>query len=245
MQTSTVAELAAQFTATQTAHIKAIQREIKRAVFTSTNSTFVDRLVDNVSLAVKAFNNNDSTELPPGPNGQTFATSHQHYIARVGSLAATDISAVITLVIEHYNTGQPMLFINQAQEAAVRGFTANFTPYMDERMIVGSGTTYAAGKLNPTSLYNRAIGIFDGAEVWVKPWIPANYMFAYVDGAPKPLVLRERTAGSHGLQIAAEDEAYPLRAKTLEAEFGVGAWNRTNGAVLYVGGTSYVIPTIT
>jgi hypothetical protein len=47
------------------------------------------------------------------------------------------------------------------------------------------------------------------------------------------------------LQIGAEDEAYPLRAQTLEAEFGVGVWTRTNGAVLYVGGTSYVIPTIT
>jgi hypothetical protein len=245
MQVSSVSELAAQFTATQTAHIKALQREIKRAVFTSTNSTFVDRLVDNVSLAVKAFNNNDSTELPPGPQGQTFATSHQHYIARVGTLAASDISAVIGLVIEHYNTGQPMLFINQAQEAAVRGFTSNFTPYMDRRIIVGSGTTVAAGALDPINLYNRAIGLFDGAEVWVKPWVPANYMFAFVDGAPKPLVLRERSAGSSGLQIAAEDEAYPLRARTLEAEFGVGVWNRTNGAVLYVGGTSYVIPTIT
>jgi hypothetical protein len=245
MENSTVAELAAQFKGAEVAHLKRLQREIKRAIFTSTNSTFVDHLVDNVSLAVKAFNNNDSAAVPVGPNGETFAGSHQHYIARVGTLAASDITAVIELVIEHHNTGQAMLYINRAQEAAVRGFTSNFTPYMDARIVPGSGVTVASGDLVPTNLYNRAIGIFDGAEVWVKPWIPANYMFAFVSGAPKPLVLRERRAGTSGLQIGAGDEAYPLRAQTLEAEFGVGVWTRTNGAVLYVGGTSYVIPTIT
>ena len=245
MQNSSVSELAANFTAAEVAHIKRLQREVKRAIFTPTNSTFVDHLVDNVSLAVKAFNNNDSAAVPVGPNGETFAGSHQHYIARVGALAATDISAVIELVVEHHNTGQPMLYINRAQEAAVRGFTSNFTAYVDARIVPGSGVTVANGELNQTNLYNRAIGIFDAAEVWVKPWVPANYMFAFVAGAPKPLVLRERNPGSSGLTIAAEDEAYPLRAQTLEAEFGVGVWTRTNGAVLYTGGTSYVAPTIT
>jgi len=246
MQNAKVSELAAQFVAAQTAHIKALQREIKRAIFTATNSTFVDKHVDGVSLAVKALVNADSAAIPVGPNGETFtAASHTHYIARVGTLAATDITAALELVIEHHNTGQAMLLINRASEAAIRGFTSNFTPYTDVRIIPGSGTQTATGTLNPTNLYNRAIGIFDGAEVWVKPWVPANYMFAYINGAPKPLVLRERNPGSSGLQIAAEDEAYPLRAQTLEAEFGVGVWTRTNGAVLYTGGTSYVSPTIT
>jgi hypothetical protein len=31
----------------------------------------------------------------------------------------------------------------------------------------------------------------------------------------------------------------------MEAEFGVGVWTRTNGAMLYFGGTSYTDPTIT
>lgn len=246
MQNSAVAELAAQFTAAQTAHVQRLQREIKRAIFTATNSTFVDRLVDNVSLAVKAFVNADSAAIPVGPNGETFnGATHTHYVARVGALAASDITSAIETVVEHHNTGQAMLYINRAQEAAIRGFTSNFTPYVDARIVPGSGLTVGKGELVPTNLYNRAIGIFDGAEVWVKPWIPANYMFAWVQGAPKPLVLRERNPGTSGLQIAAEDEAYPLRAQTVEAEFGVGVWTRTNGVSLYVGGTSYVSPTIT
>lgn len=246
MQNGTMGELAAQFEAATTAHIKRMQREIKRAFFTPTNSTFLDRLVDSVSLNVKALVNADSAAIPNGPNGESFdGSTHTHYLARVGALAATDITSAIETVIEHHNTGQAMLYINRAQEAAIRGFTANFTAYVDARIVPGSGTTVANGQLVQTNLYNRAIGIFDGAEVWVKPWIPANYMLVFVQGAPKPLVLRERAPGSSGLQIAAEDEAYPLRARTLEAEFGVGVWTRTNGAVLYTGGTSYVTPTIT
>jgi hypothetical protein len=81
MQNATTTELAAQFTAAQDAHILRLQRQIKRAIFTATNYTFTDKLVDNVDLAVKAFVNADSASIPNGPNGETFdGTSHTHYI---------------------------------------------------------------------------------------------------------------------------------------------------------------------
>lgn len=248
IQNSTPEELAVQFTAAQDAHIRRLHREIKRAIFTPTNSTFKDLLMpkkDQIDLSVKAFVNADSSPMPPSPTGDTFdASTHTHYLARVGTLAASDISGAIETVLEHYATGEARLYINRASESAVRGFTSNFTPYVDARIIPGSGLTVANGNLDTANLYNRAIGIFDSAEVWVKSWIPAGYMFIFVKGAPKPLALRERSAGGADLQLAADDEAYPLRARTLEAEFGVGVWNRTNGAVLYTGGTSYVAPTI-
>jgi len=247
-QNATGAELAAQFTAVQKAHRKRVIREIKRAIFTPTNTdNWVDRLVDHVELDLKALVNADSAAIPSGPNGESFdGATHTHYLARAGgSLAASDIVALLETVREHYNSGQQMLYINRAQEAAVRAMDANFTAYLDAR-IVGSVTeNQSRGTLAPTNLYNRAIGVFDGAEVWVKPWVPANYMFTWIDGVPPPLVERERRAGSGNLVLAAEDEAYPLRARTLEAEFGFGVWNRTNGAVLYTGNTSYSAPTIT
>jgi len=247
MQNSTAAELAAQFTAAQDAHYKRITREIKRAIFTPTNSTFTDRLVDGVSLALKAFVNADGAAIPPGPNGETFnGATHTHYLARAGgSLAASDVVSAVETVVEHHAAGGVRLYINRAQEAAIRAMTANFTAYVDARIVPGSGTTVARGALSQLNLYDRAIGIFDSAEVWVKPWIPANYIFVWVAGAPKPLVFRERTPGGGGLQIAADDEAHPLRARVLEAEFGVGVWNRTNGSALYGGDTTYAAPTIT
>ena len=246
MQNATAAELAAQFTAATDAHYKRITREIKRALFTPTNSTFTDRLVDGVSLAVKALVNADSAAIPVGPNGESFdGSTHTHYLARVSTLAASDVISAIETVLEHHAAGGVRLYINRAQEAAIRGFTSNFTAYLDARIIPGSAVTTAGSPLVQRNLYNRAIGIFDSAEVWVKPWVPANYMFVFIEGAPKPLVLRERTPGSGGLTIAAEDESHPLRARTLESEFGVGVWTRTNGAVLYTGATSYAAPTIT
>jgi hypothetical protein len=57
--------------------------------------------------------------------------------------------------------------------------------------------------------------------------------------------MRERRPGSFMLTLMAEDERHPLRARAWEAEYGFGVWTRTNGAVLYTGGTSYVSPTIT
>jgi hypothetical protein len=246
-QNATGQEVAAQVTSAMDAHHLAIIRDIKIALFTPTNnSSYIDRRVDNVTLAIKALVNADGAAIPTGPNGETFdGSTHTHYLARVGALAASDIVSLLETNREHFATGQQYLYINRASEAAVRGFTTNFTPYLDARVIGPDTANRARGDLAPVNLYNRAIGIFDGAEVWVKPWIPANYMFAWVEGAPKPLVMRERRPGSFMLTLMAEDERHPLRARAWEAEYGFGVWTRTNGAVLYTGGTSYVSPTIT
>lgn len=246
-QNATGAELAAQFVAVTDSHRKRVIREIKKAIFIPTgNTTYVDRLKDGITLVLRPLVNADSQAIPLGPNGEVFtASTHTHYIARVSTLAASDVSAVLTLVREHYATGNEYLYINQANEAAIRAFTTNFTAYVDSRIIPASTAQVAKGELAPFNLYNRPIGIFDGAEVWVKPWIPSGYAFAWIDTV-KPLVFRERSAGSGNLVIAAEDEAYPLRAKTLEAEFGVGVWQRTGGAVLDITDvTTYVAPTLT
>jgi hypothetical protein len=245
-QNATGAELAAQFDAATDAHYKRVTREIKRAIFTPTNSTFTDRLIDSVDLAVKAFVNADSAAIPNGPNGETFdGATHTHYVARVSTLAASDVISAIETVLEHHAAGGVRLYINRASEAAIRAMTTNFTAYLDTRLVGATSSTQANGTLSELNLYNRAIGIFDSAEVWVKPWVPANYMFVFVQGAPKPLVLRSRNPNSWGLTIAADDEVHPLRARVVESEFGVGVWTRTNGAVLYTGGTSYTAPTIT
>lgn len=245
MQNATTAELAAQTTAAMDSHRKRVIREIKRAIFYSSNTTFVDRLTNHISLAVKALVNADSAEIPLGPNGESFdATTHTHYLARVSTLAASDITSLIDTVREHYATGEQFLYINRASETAIRGFTSNFVAYPYQFVIPADNTARLPGNLDMSNPYNRAIGVFDGVQVWVKPWVPANYMVSFINTI-KPLVLRERAPGSGGLVLAADDEAYPLRARTMEAEFGVGVWQRTGMAVLYTGGTSYTNPTLT
>jgi hypothetical protein len=243
LQNHTPAELAAQYTAIKAADIKRIERDIKRAIFYPTNTTFVDRLVDGVALGVKALVNADSADLPIGPEGVSFdGSTHTHYLG-TASFVVGDLTAQIDTVVEHHNTGQVILAINKAQEATVRGF-AGFTAYLDPRLIPATSANHAAGTLDQMNPTNRAIGILGAAEVWVKPWVPASYTFCYVDGAPPPLAFRVRNAQSNGLIIAADDESHPLRAQTMEREYGVAVWNRTNGAVLYTANSTYAAPTL-
>lgn len=247
LRRATGQEFAAQFTAATTADMRNFQKALRDALFGPTNYTILDRFVDNVSLDIKRLLNADSADIPLGPSGTVFdGATHTHYLARAGgSLAASDISAAITTVTEHFSTGQAVLYINRAQEAAVRAMTTNFTAYVDARIIPAQNTQQVRGNLDVMNIYDRAIGLFDSAEVWVKPWVPANYMFTYVQGEDPPLVYRTDPATASNLEIAVEDENYPLRARTLERYFGFGVWNRSNGAVLYGGNTVYAAPVFT
>lgn len=242
MENHTLVELVAQVEAAAVADKLNIESQIKRALFFAANYTFIDKLVDRMSIPVKRLVNADSMELPIGPNGETYtASSHTHYLG-TGTLVAANVSGLITTVAEHYNSGQIQLFINQAQEAAIRAMTANFTPYVDARIITGSGVTVANGTLDQSNIYNRAIGVFDAAEVWVKPWVPAGYIFAWVAGQTPPLAWRERRPGSSAFGLDYEDEQYPLRAKQMGREFGIGVKNRVNGAVLFTTNATYANP---
>lgn len=245
LQTRTPADAAEAVQHAQKAHLRVLTRDIKRAIFNATNYTHRDHLVDNVDLAVKRFVNADSAAIPDGPNGETFdAATHTHYNA-AASLAAADLTALIEDVVEHGHGGKVIVAINRSNEAAVRALTG-FTAYIDPRLVMGTQANQPGEKLDITRLDNRAIGLFGAAEVWVKPWAIANYAVCYDAGAAqKPLAFRQRSqVALQGLRIAAEESLHPLTAQFMEAEFGVGVWTRTNGAVLYFASGTYSSPTI-
>jgi hypothetical protein len=248
-----VAEFAAQFQSAQDADVRGLETAVKKALLTATsNTSYKDRLVDGTTLPVRAFLNADSVAIPNGPNGETFtASSHTHYNGYASSaVAAADVTGLITNVTEHGVDGKVKLLINSAQEATIRGFTADgqFTAYVDARIVQANSTSYAGGVgLDVNNPNDRPIGIYGAAEVWVKPWIPANYWVCMDtgDGNNRPLVMRIPTdAAFADFQVLADDESYPLRARFLAREYGVAPWQRQKVAVLYGGGTSYVTPTL-
>ncbi len=242
-QVLTGTQMASQVRAILTADLVLRQREIKRALFYPTNVTFLDRFVDNVTLNVKRLVNADSAAMPLGPNGETFnSATHTHYLG-TASFVAADLTSAIETVLEHYGSGQAMVYINRAQETAIRAFTG-FTAYLDARIVGANNVNQTRGALDPTNLYDRAIGLYNGAEVVVKPWIPANYVVVWLSGQPVPLLLRERSPGSGDLQLEFEDENHPLRARSYFSEFGIGVWTRTNGAVLLTNNATYSAPTL-
>jgi hypothetical protein len=244
----TVGQLAAEIDAIATADRRNLIRAAKVALFTSTNASFVDKLGGgpgspaNVTLAVKALVNNDGANLPVGPNGETFATSHTHYLANASLTAAVVINAIVT-VQEHYNSGTPVVYISQTDEAAFRALTG-FIADVDTRIVQPQTATYTTVPVNYANLYDRRIGLFNGAEVWITPWMIANYCFVYVRGAPVPLAMRVPAMGTADLELVYDDERHPLRARGYQRMFGIGVWNRTNGAILQFNNGTYTIPTI-
>lgn len=250
LQVATVAQLSKDLFALQNADTLLIQRLLQRAFYNPTNYVFKDRLIDHYDLNVKALANADSMYIPANPlTGAAFdASTHTHYKGYAsGAFAAADLTALIQNVREHFGgTIDIKVFIPQGLENTVRGFTG-FMPYPDQRIIPADNTVRlnpALGSLDIYNLNNRAIGIFDVAEVWVKPWCLANYVIAINLAGLKPLRIRTRIGGSGDLVLGFEDENHPLRAKTYEREIGIAVRNRYSAAVLYTGGSSYVAPTI-
>lgn len=245
MQIKTPADLAEGTLGAEKAHLKAVQKQIKTALFLSSNYDWVDFLVDGVTLNVKRLVNADSAPIPDDPFGGTFdGSTHTHYTA-AASLSATNATALINNVVEHGFGGEVRLAINRGDEAAFRALTG-FVAYQDPRLVFGASTTgIPETRLDLSRLDNRPIGIFGAAEVWVKPWVPRYYAFAWDAASPqKPLVFRQRDAATlQGLRIAATDDDYPLYSQYMEAEYGIGVWTRTNGAVLYFNNASWADPT--
>lgn len=232
-------EMAAQFDAVAKGHAIQMKRAILNSFFNPTNYSVVDRLTDKTTVNVKRLTNADSGFLPPGPFGESFnSASHTHYQANAG-YQNSDVDALILNVAEHYSSGTQYLYINRAQEASIRTHTS-FVGYLPSSINPASTERTANGTLAQLPLNNRAIGVINDVEVWIKPWMPANYIMTYIT-AGRPLV-RVRQRG--GLEMVAENEQYPLRCRTLEAIYGAGVLERTAAAVLFINGGSYSAPTI-
>src|SRR6266581_3447687 len=244
-QNVTGTELAGQVSAMMDADVKNTHKQLKYALLYPTNVTFNDRRVDYVQLPQKALVNADSAPIPIAPDGTTFnAATHTHYLA-TASFVASDLTSLINTVVEHFLTGKVQVLINQASEAAVRALTG-FYPYYDMRLTPSLNAINAtSANLDVVNLTNRAIGVYGPAEIWVKPWIPANYMVAMqMDTQQKALVMRTRNAGGGNLELDFDVEEHPLRARHYGREFGFGVWNRVAAAVLYTNGGSYTSPAL-
>lgn len=231
----------------QKGHRQRVQTEIKRALMHSANYTMRDYLNDEVTLNVKRLVNADGAPIPDGPFGESFdGSTHSHYNAE-SSLTNQGLIDSIDDVVEHGHGGQIVVYINRADEQTVRGLS-DFTKYEDPRLILRATDT-PEERIDITQLDNRAIGIFDKAEVWVKPWIPQNYaLILDVSGgnessAERPLLYRQReNEALRGLRTVAEIDDYPLQTETMQVEFGIGVWNRTMGAVHYFNNSTYQDP---
>jgi hypothetical protein len=247
MQTKTMGDLDTVITANMDADQSNRLTILRDVLFNPTNNlTYKDISEDSYTLKLRAFLNADTAYIPNTKYGATFnASTHTHFLG-TGSFVASDLLALIRTVQEHYPELPPNIrvYANEAQEATIKGFTG-FYAYWDKRIDPGANQARAVGDLDMSQTVDRPIGVFDAATIWIKPWMPANYCFAFHPNAPKPLKRRVRqiAGGTRGdLRIVAQFPDYPLYAEMMEREEGFGVFERSNGACLKTDNATYSAP---
>lgn len=243
---ATVEEFNANLTAELDADITNFQTEIMRALFNPTNFTWTDEDGDGTDYPVKRLLNADGNPIPTGPQARSFdGSSHTHYMtsAALDEAAMTDLAAN---VMEHYTSGEARIYINSAQESTVLGLD-NFIPAVDPRIQLAITSDRLNMALDLFNTYDRRIGIIkNGPEVWVKPWVPSNYLFCFMKGQKPPLSLRRDKYDPFDLTVVEVNDTSSRKAKltarAVERKFGIGVTTRHNGAVMQITGGAYAAP---
>lgn len=257
MRKHTPADLARQAQGAAIADLNMVQYWLRKAIFGPTNATFTDNLVDNMSVFVKAFANADGFPIPAAPNGTLFnAATHTHYVGSANALPSdAELSILLANVTEHFSSGAAFLFVTQALgDALIAGAGSTYPnfvkrTYADQTKPIGSTFELDGGGLDVFNPTNRQIGVFKGANVWVKPWCPPLAVWAWIMTQEKPLAFRIPTdaGGDNGdFRPIFDDDYIPLVCESMEREYGLGVQNRVAGAVLSYAGadTTYVMPAI-
>lgn len=241
---ATPAEVATQVTAMMDADIKNLHLQLKKALFVPTNYTYEDRFDDHVELAVKRLVNADGAIIPVAPSGATFdGSSHSHYIG-TSNFVNTNLTTGVSTVNEHFLNGEVQIYIHQNQESTVNGFTG-FTKYLPNTLIAPNNALAARESLDVQNTSNRAIGDFNGVQVWVKPWIPSGYvLFIQKRATQKALVMRTPRKGTGDFRNVFEYDNFPLHNKGFERKVGFGVYNRVAAAVLDTANSSYTAPSL-
>jgi hypothetical protein len=243
LKNAKAADLAVRNGIAQGAHLRRLRYELQKAIFTPTNYTFLDHLVDKASLSIKAFINADSTAMANGPNGETFdGTSHTHYDG-LAALTAAGLTAQINDVVEHRNGARVRVYFNVADAATVAALSG-FVPLQVPFVTLNTAANQAIERLDITKADNRQIGWFGVAEIWTKPWVPAFYSVAVDVDAPQKPMVRRTELDDRGIHIAGEIESHPLQANFSEWFYGFGVWNRLAVAVLKFNNAVYAAPTL-
>jgi hypothetical protein len=248
MMNKTVKDLDEILVAIRDADIRDIGKAIRQALFNQANNlTYADKRTDGATIPLRRLLNADSTTIPPDPYGNTFdGSTHTHFAGYAsGSFAVADFAALISNVQEHYLMEGMRVLVPKNLAKTVAALTG-FYPALNKDLIVANSVTHIATPLDTNNNQDRFLGIFDdgdvSADVYVRPWMPSSYLFAYNINAPKPLRMRVRPGQSGNLQIAADIEMYPLRAQYMEREYGISVGERANGACLKTSASSYSAP---
>jgi hypothetical protein len=199
------------------------------------------------SIDVRRFWNADGQFVPNSWKGQSFPIGHQHYLAAngvVGAALATIVDSLILTVEEHTTENQTVLFTNNADNAKIKALPG-FIEALPPAIIESANARRIDLTLNMSQTDNRAIGYYNGRQVWEKPWTVPGYIVCLNLGGDKPIKQRNPVTGDSGLQILETNIGFKLQAEDWQRVTGFGTFNRSGGAVLDLVNAAYTRPALT
>jgi len=243
IETATVGEMALAYQGVKIGYLDEIQSQIQKAIFNNANYSWVDSYDSGLTLSCKRFANNDGFKYPDSGT-RSFSSTHNHYLARAGTLASTDVDGLVSTVSEHSPKGL-MIAINYADRATFEALTG-FKALSSVNMVYNASDATIQKANIEDDLENKLIGFYNDVPVWTKPFAVSNYWLCMATNADqKPLAFRQRRQPAlQGLRMLADIPGYPWLVKNSEFEFGIAALNRVAASVLYIGGTTWANPTL-
>jgi hypothetical protein len=221
--------------------------------------------VNEDGTSVFGFWNGTEGTPPMSPDGDTFSSTHNHYmISGAASMVSGDVDDLVD-TIEHHGYGlrqngdRVIVFANPAEADEIVGFRVATGAKFD-----AIPTTDAPAFITAETIQGqRPPGKFNGLEVacgygdaWVVSdrQIPAGYLVGLATGGPdstrNPMGFREAPQPElQGLiQLPGNDamsQNYPLIDSTYTRGFGVGTRLRGAGAVMQIKASgSYAVPSL-
>lgn len=181
--------------------------------------------------------------VPPSFGGTTFSSTHEHYVATAGSgdFTAADFADMAAELREHGHEPPYDFIVGTAEDTAIRALTG-FVSVPNIDVVYGALQDRAALPVGADGAGGYYIGTINDVRVRIVRGIPAYYGFAWKSygnlSQRNPVRIRV-DKGQTGVSFMAANDprngspAHPLQYMTLQAGFGVGVADRTNGTPRY------------
>jgi hypothetical protein len=226
--------------------------EVLKCVFNANNLTAT---INNQSVNVFKFYNNDGT-VPPTYKTNTFLSTHQHYrTTGAGTLVAGDLDEMIDDFVSHgysqENGYQMVVMAHTVQGNVIRTFRSvanggtgayDFLPSLGKPGQIMNTTQQIVGQAQVANTLEglNVIGNYGPLLVVQDDWFPTTHIFGFTTGGTDSLsnpvgIRQHRQAALQGLRLVkGKQPDYPLIDSFWAFGFGTGVRHRGAGMVMEV-----------
>lgn len=219
-----------------------IRRHVMASFLDNTSWSFVDDNKKIGTLTIEPLANSDVVFDIIGGGSE----SSQHYFATASAIDDDNnpYTTIYDQLKKHFgNVGNVIAFIPNGLKATTEALT-DFIEVVNPNIQAGAMAEAIRAPTAPIKQFgDEVLGMVN--NVWIVEWkqLPAGYIFAYDDGAPTVIGMREQKAASlQGFFQEAGESGGTLASTNMIREAGFGVMNRTGAVVYQIGNGSYQIP---